>query len=78
MNIQVESLGGEYMDEATVVEVMVQAGARVTSGDVLVVLETAKAQTEIIAPVAGVVETVDVAIDEEVSVGQTLMVLTPS
>ncbi len=75
MDVQVESLGGEYMDEATVVEVLVATGTVVSEGDPLVVLETAKAQAEVVAPAAGTVERVCVAVDDEVSVGQTIVVL---
>lgn len=78
MDVQVQSLGGEYMDEATVVQVLVQAGTAVAAGEPVVVLETAKAQAEVVAPAAGTVERVCVRVDDEVSVGQTLIVLAPA
>ncbi|MCZ4291630.1 acetoin dehydrogenase dihydrolipoyllysine-residue acetyltransferase subunit [Hoeflea alexandrii] len=51
--VRVEAAGGEYMENVVVLEWSVEPGATVTAGDTLVTVETAKAATEIPAPVDG-------------------------
>jgi 2-oxoglutarate dehydrogenase E2 component (dihydrolipoamide succinyltransferase) len=51
---------------------LVEPGARVAAGDPLVIVETAKAETELEAPVAGIVGDVLVAADSEVPPGTLL------
>jgi pyruvate/2-oxoglutarate dehydrogenase complex dihydrolipoamide acyltransferase (E2) component len=51
-----KSLGGEYMQSAVLVEWLVAEGAAVQPGDVVAMVETAKATVEIEAPAAGIVQ----------------------
>lgn len=48
--ITIEAAGGEYMDSVVIVEWAVKPGERVAAGDTVVVVETAKAATEVPAP----------------------------
>ena len=48
--ITIEAAGGEYMDSVVVVEWTVKPGERIAAGDTVVVVETAKAATEVPAP----------------------------
>ncbi len=48
--ITIEAAGGEYMDSVVVVEWTVKPGEKVAAGDTVVVVETAKAATEVPAP----------------------------
>lgn len=66
---------GLEVTEGLVVELLVDAGATVAEGDPIVVLATDKADTEVHAPVAGVVREVLVELDETVPVGAVLMVI---
>jgi len=57
----------------TVVRVPVSEGQEVSAGDVLVVLEAMKMETEITAPVGAVVSSIEVAAHDTVASGQTLL-----
>ncbi len=57
----------------TVTRVLAEPGAPVEAGDVLVVLEAMKMETEITAPAGGVVAEVGVAPGEAVAGGQILL-----
>jgi urea carboxylase len=59
-------------------EVVAKEGARVAAGDRLVVLETMKMETPLVAPVAGRVVAVTQRPGALVTAGQTLVVLEPS
>lgn len=64
---------GLEVTEGVVVEILVAVGARVEKDDPLVVLSTDKADTDVVAPVAGVVREVGVEVGETVAVGATLL-----
>ncbi|MGI1661024.1 acetoin dehydrogenase dihydrolipoyllysine-residue acetyltransferase subunit [Palleronia sp. KMU-117] len=51
--IKVDSAGGEYMETVVVLEWAASIGEPVREGDLLVTVETAKAATEVEAPVSG-------------------------
>jgi acetyl-CoA/propionyl-CoA carboxylase biotin carboxyl carrier protein len=72
--------GGEASLEApmpgTVVQLRVQAGATVTAGETLVVMESMKMEISIQSPRDGVIETVLVAVGDQVDRGATLIELT--
>lgn len=53
IDVTLVGAGGEYMDAAVLIEWTVEPGATVVEGQVLAVVETAKAATEILAPAAG-------------------------
>ena len=55
----------------------VEVGDRVTSGDVLAMLEIMKMETEINAPSSGAVESIMVAKGQEVNMGDVLMRIIP-
>jgi len=57
----------------TVVTVLVQEGAHVTSGETLLVLEAMKMETEVTAPKDGKVKSVDVTVGDAVQGGQVLI-----
>jgi oxaloacetate decarboxylase (Na+ extruding) subunit alpha len=59
----------------TVVQLRVQAGQSVSAGEVILILEAMKMETEIRTPRAGVVAEVKVKRGEGVTVGQTLLTL---
>ncbi|OJY39865.1 biotin carboxylase N-terminal domain-containing protein [Pseudonocardia sp. 73-21] len=58
-----------------VVRVLVEAGATVTAGQALVVLEAMKMEHTVVAPVDGVVSEIDVAAGDQVDTGQVLAVV---
>ena len=58
-----------------IVRVLVEAGATVATGDVLVVVEAMKMENEFKAPVAGIVETVHVSAGESVESGAQLVTI---
>src|SRR2546423_8929716 len=64
---------GEGIDQATVVRVLVNAGATVTEGQDIVELETEKSTMPVGAPAAGTVEKIHVKPGDKVKVGATLM-----
>ena len=55
----------------------VAVGDRVTSGDVLALLEIMKMETEINAPSSGTVESIEVTRGQEVSMGDVLLWIIP-
>lgn len=61
--------------QATVVKVMVEAGASVVTGDLLCVLEAMKMEQPIMAPKDGNVEAVNINVGDSVSGGHVLVVL---
>jgi pyruvate dehydrogenase E2 component (dihydrolipoamide acetyltransferase) len=66
---------GLEVTEGTVVELLVSVGALVEKDDPLVVLSTDKADTDVVAPIGGVVRAIGVEVGETIQVGQTLMQL---
>ncbi len=70
--IIITGAGGEYMESVTVVAWRKSTGERVKAGEVLVVVETAKAATEIAAPCDGVLSKVLASAGEEIKVGAVL------
>lgn len=61
----------------SVARVLVEEGQAIAAGDVLVVLEAMKMETEITAPTGGVVSAVLVSPGDAVSGGQVLVELAP-
>jgi methylmalonyl-CoA carboxyltransferase small subunit len=57
----------------TVVAVRIEAGADVSSGETLLVLEAMKMETEVTAPKDGKVKSVEVAVGDAVQGGQVLI-----
>jgi len=57
----------------TVVKVLIEAGAQVTSGQTLLVLEAMKMETEVTAPHDGTVKSVEVAVGDAVQGGQVMI-----
>ncbi|MCO5145329.1 MAG: acetoin dehydrogenase dihydrolipoyllysine-residue acetyltransferase subunit [Aquamicrobium sp.] len=70
--ITIEAAGGEYMDSVVIVEWTVKPGEKVTTGDTVVVVETAKAATEVPAPHDGYLVETFFAPGEEAPVGALL------
>jgi pyruvate dehydrogenase E2 component (dihydrolipoamide acetyltransferase) len=64
---------GEGIHEAEIVEVLVSEGDRVEDGQLILVVETDKAATEIPSPVDGVVQSIPVKVGDVVKVGEVLM-----
>ena len=58
-----------------ILKVAVNAGDKVKSGQILVILEAMKMENEIVAPKAGTVAQVVVKVGEKVDTGSTLVVL---
>lgn len=78
VEITLGTLGGEYMQSAVLVEWRVTDGGHVAAGDVVAVVETVKAATEIEAPAGGMLHIL-VPAGDEVAVGTVLArVGTPS
>jgi len=71
IDIALSGVGGEYMESAVLVEWRAAEGARVAAGDVVCVVETAKAATEVEAPADGVLH-IMVPVGDEVAVGTVL------
>ena len=71
-DIKIVGGGGEYMESVTVVEWVAKAGEHVTAGDVVVVVETAKAATEVEAPDSGVLAEILAKVGDEVEIGAVL------
>jgi len=68
--IEVPQLG--VVEQIVVVEWLTEAGAAVTAGDPVVVIETEKAEAEIEAPASGTLEIDVPAGDDEYPVGTVL------
>jgi pyruvate dehydrogenase E2 component (dihydrolipoamide acetyltransferase) len=64
---------GEGIHEAEIVEVLVSEGDQVEDGQLILVVETDKAATEIPSPVDGVVQSIRVKVGDVVRVGEVLM-----
>ncbi len=56
-------------------KVHVEIGDKVQAGDVIVILEAMKMETEVRAPEAGIVSEVNVKVGDSVTVGQALITL---
>ena len=69
---------GEGIEEAEVIGVLVGPGDAVEAGQPLIEVETEKANLDVPAPHAGVVEAVHVAVGELIRVGQPLVALAPA
>jgi pyruvate dehydrogenase E2 component (dihydrolipoamide acetyltransferase) len=65
-------------EKVPVIEVLVSVGDTVEKEQSLVTLESDKATMEVPAPVAGVVASLDVALNDEVSEGDLILTITPS
>ena len=61
--------------QATVVKVLVEAGAPVAAGDLICVLEAMKMEQPIMAPIDGTVESVGVSPGDAISGGHVLAVI---
>jgi len=59
----------------TILDIKVKAGDSVAAGQVLVILEAMKMENEIMAPAAGVVDTVQVTKGASVNAGDVLLSL---
>jgi oxaloacetate decarboxylase alpha subunit len=59
----------------TIVRVPVRVGDRVAQGDVVLILEAMKMETEIRAPADGIVNSIDVSAGDSVAIGVGLMVI---
>ncbi len=71
-DIRLAGGAGEYMESATVVEWRIKVGDRVRLGEVVVVVETAKAATEIEAAAEGVLAEINAPVGTEVEIGSLL------
>jgi pyruvate dehydrogenase E2 component (dihydrolipoamide acetyltransferase) len=70
--IRLIGAGGEYMDSAVLVEWHVRPGDAVARGQLVATVETAKAATEVEAPVGGTVAELLAAVGDEVAVGAAI------
>jgi len=77
MEITVTGAGGEYMESVVVAAWHKQIGDRVTQGEPVVTVETAKAATEIEATEAGILTNILAQVGEEVSLGGVLGIIDP-
>lgn len=68
---------GDSISEGTVTEILKTKGENVNVDDILVVLETDKVSVDVRSAESGIVETVEVELEDVVIVGQTLMSVTP-
>lgn len=60
-----------------ILEIIVKQGDSVEPGDPVVILEAMKMENELKSPVAGIVETVEVQVNESVDKNQTLIEIEP-
>lgn len=74
-DIVVTGAGGEYMESVVVVEWLAKVGDAVKAGDVVVIVETAKAATEIEAPESGMLSEIRAEVGTEIEVGGLLGVI---
>jgi biotin carboxyl carrier protein len=58
-------------------EVLVQAGQHVTIGEKMLVLEAMKMKNLVVAPMSGIIKTVNAAVGENVSKNQILVEIEP-
>jgi len=63
---------GMTMTEGLIVEWRYQVGDRVTQGEVLLVVETEKVNTDIEAPASGTLADIKYQVDDEVPVGEII------
>lgn len=68
----------DSVDEVAIINVLVQPGAVVASGDPLVEVETDKTSVEIPSPATGEVIEVLVAVDDEITTGTPIAVIAAS
>ncbi len=61
--------------QGNIIDVKVNVGDKVSSGDVLVVLEAMKLENDIVAPVSGTVKAVNVSKGQTVNNGDKLVVI---
>lgn len=73
--IRIVGAGGEYMESVTVISWHAKLGDRVKAGDVIVVIETAKAATEIEAPADGILREIKAEVGAEIPIGEILGVI---
>lgn len=66
---------GLTMEEATILEWMLEPGEEVAEGEVLATVESEKAQMELPAPAAGVLARLLVKEDETIEVGTELAII---
>ncbi len=71
-DIKIVGAGGEYMDAVVLMEWLVQPGDAVVGGDIVAVVETAKASTEVEAPTDGVLAEVLAKVGDEIEVGSVI------
>lgn len=69
---------GLEVTEGTVAAIQVAAGENVSEGDALIEMETDKAVADVVAPRAGVVRSIEVAVGDTVAIGATLVLLADS
>ena len=69
VEVNIPDIGG---DSAKVIEILVQIGDRVDVEEALVTLESDKASMDVPSPVAGIVKSIELAIDQDVSEGTLL------
>ncbi|MFD1199907.1 acetoin dehydrogenase dihydrolipoyllysine-residue acetyltransferase subunit [Brucella gallinifaecis] len=74
-DIVVTGAGGEYMEAVVVVEWLAKVGDAVKAGDVVVIVETAKAATEIEAPASGILTEIRAEIGTEIEIGGLLGII---
>lgn len=72
VEIRIGSAGGEYMESVLVVEWRARPGDRVSTGQVIAVVETAKAATEVEAPVSGILTEILAEVGTEVPVDASI------
>ncbi|WP_183055011.1 biotin/lipoyl-containing protein, partial [Salmonella enterica] len=75
MMVQSRGLGDVYKRQGNIWKVIATEGQTVAEGDVLLILEAMKMETEIRAAQAGTVRGIAVKSGDAVSVGDTLMTL---
>jgi pimeloyl-ACP methyl ester carboxylesterase len=73
--IKVVGAGGEYMESVVIVEWLKKPGDAVKAGEVVVIVETAKAATEIDAPEDGILSSITANVGEEVPLGAVLGII---
>ncbi len=64
---------GEGLEEAEIIEWLIEPGAEVAEGDPLALVETGKAQTEVLAPRAGVIEALMGEAGDSIAVGKAFV-----